>query len=258
MGKLNLSAPWTDFYREIQALFKDDPDIQLAYDEDNYVVKMFVEGEEKADALSKLMPSERAFGNVILRVQVIPANENEVSRVELFQKAFKGNTVFSYAKTTELTPMSFGASYVVFKNKVVQYFNDDLSDVNGLRSTLYQDIAVVKRSQGRYHRVGCQRTLDAPELYLQSDVAVHRQAVPPNVNPVLFLAETKQRRGRYKVDGHHHGGEQLHRRGVAIRDCSNYPGLGEGWYRIAVRQREENDMLMAAIREAAGRDTPWQ
>lgn len=52
-------------------------------------------------------------------------------------------------------------------------------------------------------------------------------------------------------------GEQLHRRGVAIRDCSNYPGLGEGWYRIAVRQREENDMLMAAIREAAGRDTPW-
>ena len=141
LGKLNLSAPWTDFYREIQALFKDDPDIKLAYDEDNYVVKMFVEGEEKADALSKLMPSERAFGNVILRVQVIPANENEVSRVELFQKAFKGNPVFSYAKTTELTPMSFGASYVVFKNKVVQYFNDDLSDVNGLRSTLYQDIA---------------------------------------------------------------------------------------------------------------------
>lgn len=141
LGKLNLSAPWTNFYREIQALFKDDPDIQLVYDEDNYVVKMFVEGEEKAEALSKLMPTERAFGNVILRVQVIPANEDEVSRVDLFQKAFKGNPVFSYAKTTELTPMSFGASYVVFKNKVVQYFNDDLSDVNGLRSTLYQDIA---------------------------------------------------------------------------------------------------------------------
>jgi len=53
-------------------------------------------------------------------------------------------------------------------------------------------------------------------------------------------------------------GERLRRRGVAIRECSNYPGLCEGWYRIAVRQREENDMLMAAIREAAGRDTPWQ
>jgi threonine-phosphate decarboxylase len=53
-------------------------------------------------------------------------------------------------------------------------------------------------------------------------------------------------------------GERLRRKGVAIRDCANYPGLGRGWYRIAVRQREENDMLMAAIGEAVGRDTTWQ
>ena len=31
--------------------------------------------------------------------------------------------------------------YIVFKNKVVQYFNDDLKDVNGFCSTLYQKIA---------------------------------------------------------------------------------------------------------------------
>lgn len=29
----------------------------------------------------------------------------------------------------------------MFKNKVVQYFNDDLSDANGVCSTLYQEIA---------------------------------------------------------------------------------------------------------------------
>lgn len=32
-------------------------------------------------------------------------------------------------------------TYIVFKNKVVQFWNDDLSDIYGNRSTLYQDIA---------------------------------------------------------------------------------------------------------------------
>ena len=33
-------------------------------------------------------------------------------------------------------------------------------------------------------------------------------------------------------------------RGIAIRDCSNYVGLGPGWYRVAVRLREENQRLL--------------
>ena len=33
-------------------------------------------------------------------------------------------------------------------------------------------------------------------------------------------------------------------RGIAIRDCSNYAGLGPGWYRVAVRLREENERLL--------------
>ena len=33
------------------------------------------------------------------------------------------------------------AKYVIFANKVVQYFNDSLSDAHGVCSTLYQDIA---------------------------------------------------------------------------------------------------------------------
>ena len=32
-------------------------------------------------------------------------------------------------------------TYVVFVKEVVQYFNDDLGDANGVCSTLYQDIA---------------------------------------------------------------------------------------------------------------------
>ena len=32
-------------------------------------------------------------------------------------------------------------TYVVFVNEVVQYFNDNLYDINGVCSTLYQEIA---------------------------------------------------------------------------------------------------------------------
>ena len=39
-------------------------------------------------------------------------------------------------------------------------------------------------------------------------------------------------------------------RGVLIRDCSNYAGLGPGWYRIAVKTHDENQRLIAALTES--------
>lgn len=41
--------------------------------------------------------------------------------------------------------------------------------------------------------------------------------------------------------------EQYH---ILIRDCSNFRGLEEGWYRIAVRSRTENQTLLQGMREA--------
>ena len=43
--------------------------------------------------------------------------------------------------------------------------------------------------------------------------------------------------------------EELAGKGILIRDCSNFRGLGEGYYRIAVRLPAENDRLIAAIKE---------
>ncbi len=44
--------------------------------------------------------------------------------------------------------------------------------------------------------------------------------------------------------------ETLRDRGVLIRDCANYRGLGPGDCRIAVRTRRENEALLKAIEEA--------
>ena len=42
--------------------------------------------------------------------------------------------------------------------------------------------------------------------------------------------------------------------GIMKRNCNNYSGLGEGYFRIAVRTREENEELIKAI----GRVMEWQ
>lgn len=38
--------------------------------------------------------------------------------------------------------------------------------------------------------------------------------------------------------------------GILIRNCGNYIGLGEGWYRIAVRTHEENVSLIEAMQKS--------
>ena len=34
-----------------------------------------------------------------------------------------------------------------------------------------------------------------------------------------------------------------------IRDCSDYTGLSEGYYRIAVKKHDENKILLEALKE---------
>ncbi len=46
--------------------------------------------------------------------------------------------------------------------------------------------------------------------------------------------------------------ELLHVRGILVRDCANYAGLKRGYIRIGVRQPEENDLLIGAVREICG------
>ena len=63
----------------------------------------------------------------------------EVVRLELFQKAFSGNPALSYTASYN-TPFGH-VTYIVFQNKVVQFFNDQMNDINGNKNTLLQDIA---------------------------------------------------------------------------------------------------------------------
>lgn len=144
MARLKLTPPWVNYYYELNAMFGEDDDIKIVYDEDENIINLYVNRDTKAEALAELLPDEKEFGNVTLKINIIPANSPSNYRFcsckGLFEKAFIGNPAFVYTKTIEgifTNPIT----YVVFANEVVQYYNDNLSDINGMRSTLYQEIA---------------------------------------------------------------------------------------------------------------------
>ena len=43
--------------------------------------------------------------------------------------------------------------------------------------------------------------------------------------------------------------QKLLEKGIQIRDCGNYHGLGPGWCRIAVKTHQENQVLVSALGE---------
>lgn len=140
MNNLKLSAPWVTYVNELRAMFAGDKDVSIEYSdsvEDH--VKIYVDDPEKANALMYLIPVAKVFGNFILKVSVIPTNLHIADVTNLLETAFKNN---SAVKSVSTLPSPFGEfNYITFAKEVVQFPNDEVSDPNGLKSTLYQDIA---------------------------------------------------------------------------------------------------------------------
>lgn len=140
--RLTLVSPWVNLKKEIEILFARDPEveIELSIDGDVKVIMLRVNNSDKAEALERILPKEKTYGNVTVNIMVIPANTpDDWSILDTFEKAFKGNDAFTGSKES-VTP--FGTfQYVMFDPRVVQYPNDDIGDANQIKSTLYQEIA---------------------------------------------------------------------------------------------------------------------
>lgn len=146
------SPPWITYYKEMEALFGGDPEVALEYNNDDHEITLLVEDAKKADALTQLLPETKEFGNVQLKITVIPANGFGATKADLIAAAFDGNPVLEEVRTG-YDPITNAFTYVIFKNKVVQFFSDNLADANGLTSTLYQTIAgeVLGDGEGIYY-----------------------------------------------------------------------------------------------------------
>ena len=142
MAKLNLAAPWYTYYNELCALFKEDKEVHIVYDEMDQIINIYVDNQSKADAMNQVLPTSMDFGNVELEINIVPSNDLNVRKSvgSLFQDLFYKNSICKDVVTIEgifTNPIT----YVIFKKEVVQYYNDNLGDAHGICSTLYQDIA---------------------------------------------------------------------------------------------------------------------
>ena len=143
--RMKVSPPWVTVINEITVLFDGDPQIACNVNDSGKSpsITLACNNGDKITALHQILPSEFQFGNVRLKVNIdgVPSNRVFKNKKELFETAFAGNPAFAYAVTPGDAAYWFSMTYVVFKNCVVQFFNDNLDDCHGIISTLYQDIA---------------------------------------------------------------------------------------------------------------------
>lgn len=147
-NRFKLSPPWCTYVNYLTEMFGEDPEINVRYDNDQATVYLAVDNADKYDILVNVLPCYKTFGNMYLNIEIIPSNNlgkpvnkfDQLGTDDIFNTLFKGNPVFSFVKTVDVL-YCVPFVYVVFKNKIVQFFNDNLNDVYGNMTTLYQYIA---------------------------------------------------------------------------------------------------------------------
>lgn len=155
MARVALSSPWEIYYSEVKELFRYDPEVHVLYDDEKKTISLYVDNMAKADALGEILPEEKVLGNVSVYLDIISANDAKNLAEDytgtIYERAFRGNPAFSYVHRVTGV-FSYNVIYVVFANRVVQFFTDNLADVNGNCSTLYETIAgdVLLRPVGVY------------------------------------------------------------------------------------------------------------
>lgn len=146
---IGISPPWMTYYEKVKAMLGQDSEITIGdinSIERGYKFSVFVQNTVKAEAIKLLLIPQIVFGNVSLQLTVIGPDGNEISpadpnidTVELLHHAFDNNPLFVNAIDRQLGPSKF--VYCIFAKKIIQFFNDDLSDYKGNCSILPSDIA---------------------------------------------------------------------------------------------------------------------
>lgn len=137
-GNLQISSPWVNMANLINGFFADDPEVTVEYDEDAVAVVLRVGNPFKADALTQVLPESYDFGNVKLKVKVVPEND-DVTYAQLLGMALNGNPVAVEVGNVDASGMSY--PYVMFSPRVIQYWNDELCHPCGIRTVLLEQAA---------------------------------------------------------------------------------------------------------------------
>lgn len=137
----SLPDPVWIYFAKLLVMFGKDPDVELEFERvDDFTSKAFIYVNDsnrpgKSDAFTKMLPSRVDFRLQRLYIEVISTNDSRADH-EVLIDMFYGNPIIDSFVTDHS-----GRHYIVFKKDILQYYANDLSDVNSLQSALAEDLA---------------------------------------------------------------------------------------------------------------------
>lgn len=139
--QVSLSPPEVTYYNEIKfSVVGKDPLIRInpfrLLPGGLVIVNLQVQGFRKEQALATLLVLDKAIGNIRIKVKVWTSQGKRVQPIQrrlspleinsLYRTAFRTNPLFKFVAIRKIFGRTF--VYPVFKTRVIQFFNDDLSD----------------------------------------------------------------------------------------------------------------------------------
>ena len=103
-------------------------------------------------------------------------------------------------------------------------------------SSLAQAAGLAALKEREYVKQGRETVFREQEFLKKEMKALGLQVFPSEANYIFFKGEQNLF-------------EKCVEKGILIRDCSNYPGLKSGFFRIAVKSHEDNKTLLRVLRE---------
>lgn len=151
-----LSPPWYTLWNEIKASVGNDPDVKvspLVTSSNPFVVPITVGNSDRAVALASIMAPAHQFGNITVVIQVKDGGGNPVKPITpgspdqlaaFVKTALGGNAWFKDVVTQPLFPGGSPVVFTVFAKAVIQFPNDDLSDLyhnyNNVVGFVFRDV----------------------------------------------------------------------------------------------------------------------
>ncbi|MCU5488834.1 hypothetical protein OCA95_20550 [Bacillus cereus] len=137
-----LSPPWITYFNELRNSIGADPTVTvgpLIPTDGNFIILVQTTDFEKAIALATLLKPTVQFGNVNVTIVVsvigdgivnpIPCPLDAFEIAHLFQVALENNLYFEQVVVQPQFPGGSNVVFPVFAAKVIQFFNDDISNL---------------------------------------------------------------------------------------------------------------------------------
>ncbi len=151
-----LSPPWYTLWNKVKYSIGEDPEVvvgDLQTQSDPFIIPIRVDNRQKAQALASIMNPSYSLGNIHINVEISDSSGKIISPInptspeqlsEMVQTGLQGNHLFLKVVTQPLFPNARLIVFPVFKKEVIQFYNDDLSDLynnfNNVAALVFQNV----------------------------------------------------------------------------------------------------------------------